>query len=80
MSIQEKNVDIKFVYTDSGDWVWLYINGGLEYEGHSISEQELLKILHIPYQSGETDVEFMEAEITQEQFEQSVHKVYSYGG
>jgi hypothetical protein len=77
---KREKMDIKFVFTDSGDWLWVYVNGGLEYEGHSISEQHLLEILKIPYQSGETDVEAMPTEVTQELFEQSVHKVYRYGG
>lgn len=38
---------IEFVYLE--DWVGLYINGELEYEGHSIDEMRLLDILGVSY-------------------------------
>lgn len=42
---------VTFVMNDEGDWVGLYIDGYLAYEGHSISETKMLELLDINYES-----------------------------
>lgn len=38
--------DIKYI--DGDDWVGLYINGSLEFQGHSLSIEEFARLVEIP--------------------------------
>lgn len=48
---------IMLVFAD--DWSGLYINGKLEYEGHSIEPENVLTVLNIPYEEKWADEEWL---------------------
>lgn len=45
------------VNSDDGDWVGIYLNGRLAYEGHTISPERLLELLSVQHESHEILVE-----------------------
>jgi hypothetical protein len=40
---------VKINIVDAEDWAGLYIDGNLIYEGHSLSAEDVLHFLQIPY-------------------------------
>ncbi len=56
-----KNKDITIVSSEDGEWKGIYINGKLEYEGHSIEYFDILDALQISYTRKEVSNEWIDA-------------------
>lgn len=48
---------IQIVNDPDGDWVGLYADGELKFEGHSLNGNQALEALSIPFQRYEVDVQ-----------------------
>ena len=47
---------VHLMESEEGDWIGLYLDGKLVYEGHSLSAERLLEALGIPYSEEERDM------------------------
>lgn len=43
ISENTEDVNVRFLKSESGDWIGMYINGNLVREGHSLSEFDVLE-------------------------------------
>lgn len=50
----------KITYVDNEDWIGIYVDGRLAYEGHSIASLELLRICRVNYETFEADEEWLQ--------------------
>lgn len=44
---------VAFAYSSDGDWMGMYVDGYLVYEGHSIDEREVVKAVGLSFESHE---------------------------